>query len=312
MNIVFMGTPNIAKECLQGIVEKTEHNIIAVFTQPDKQNGRGKKIVFSDVKNYALGKGIDIYQPKRVREDEYVDILNKLKPDLIVVVAYGQILPKSIINIAEYGCINVHGSILPKYRGASPIQTARMNGECETGVSIMYIDEGLDTGDVILTSTLPILSDDTSATLFSKMSVLGAKTLIDAICMIESNTVKRVKQDDSKATHTKILTKELGLLNFKKSAITLHNLIMGLNPWPVAYTTFCGKKVKVFKSRVIKEVYDGEKIGVIVDCKNFIVSCGDNTFIEFLEVLAEGGKKMDGKSFIVGRNIDKNTIVLGE
>lgn len=311
MNIVFMGTPNIAKECLKKIVENGEHSVKAVFTQPDKQSGRGKKITFSAVKEYALQQNIKVYQPLKIKDSEWTTVLKEINPDLIVVVAYGQILPKSIIDIPKFSCINVHGSLLPKYRGASPIQTARINGDKKTGISIMYINEGLDTGDVILKSEIDIDDTDTSSDLFLKMSELGANTLINAIALIQNGEVVRVVQNESEATYTKMLKKEMGQLNFKDDALKIHNLIMGLNAWPLAYTTFKGKKLKIFRSKVVYLDNKNFDVGVIVDNKSFIVSCGNNTFIEFLEVLVEGGKKMSGKSFIVGRNIEKNKILLG-
>ncbi|MGL5973268.1 MAG: methionyl-tRNA formyltransferase [Oscillospiraceae bacterium] len=306
-----MGTPYFAKESLKKLIEE-KHNILAVFTQPDKKSGRGKKVKFSPVKEFALSKDIPVHQPLKLRDEESVKQIKKYNPDIIVVVAYGQILSEEILGTPKHGCLNIHGSLLPKYRGASPIQTSIINGDKKTGVTIMYMDKGLDTGDIILSKEINIELDDTSESLFSKLSKLGAECICEVLYKIKESTVTRSKQNEGLATYTTILNKTMGNLNFSKDAIDLHNLIMGLNPWPLAYTTFNNKKLKVFKSKIIENDCNNKKCGIITSNKKFVVSCGNNTAIEFLEVLIEGGKKMSGESFIVGRNIKADEIFVGD
>lgn len=307
--IVFMGTPDFAAKSLQALLDQ-KGNVAAVFTQPDKPKGRGYQLQAPPVKELAQKHQIQVFQPTSLKSEETLNILKTIKPDLIVVVAYGRILPKEVLNLPPLGCINVHGSLLPKYRGAAPIQWAVINGEKETGVTIMYMDEGLDTGDMILKATTPIGEQETSGELFERLSELGANTLLEAIELLENNKAIAQKQEAQEATLAPLLDKTLARLDFQKSAENLHNLVRGLNPWPIAYTIFQGKRLKVFRTSVVKQNCTVEP-GRIISNNNFWVSCGENSIIALEEVLLEGGKKMQGSEFVKTRNLEEN-MKLGE
>lgn len=307
MKIIFMGTGDFSLKCLKSLISNN-YEIICVFTKPDKQVGRGKKFVFSDVKKYCLDNNIKYYQPEHLKDNEYINIIKQCSPDLIVTASYGCILPTSILNIPKYKCINVHTSLLPKYRGSSPIQTARKNGDSTTGVTIMYMDEKLDTGDIILQKKIDILDDDTSYDLFEKLSIVSKDALVEAIKLIEKNLVNPVKQNELDATFTKIIKKEDAYLNFSYDAKKLHNFIMAYNPWPICYCFYEQKRLKVFKSKALHLTHN-EEVGTILDNRRFLIACGNNTVIEFLDVLIENGKRMSGESFIIGRNINKKIIL---
>ena len=244
-----MGTPDLAVTILDKMI-KSDHEIIAVVTQPDKKKGRGKLLSPPPVKELALKHGLPVYQPKKVRDQEFIDEVARLKPDLIVVAAFGQILSKELLDLPKHGCINVHTSLLPKYRGASPIQYAIIDGEEKTGVTIMHMDIGLDTGDIILQKEIDISKDETAGTLHDKLANLGADALLESLDDIESGRAKRIPQDDSKATHVKTLDKEMGEIDFGEPAIRIERLIRGLNPWPSAYTFIDGKVLKIWRAHV--------------------------------------------------------------
>ena len=249
MRIVYMGTPEFAAVALDAIVK--EHEVVAVITQPDKPQGRNRKLVPTPVKVKAQAYDIPVYQPVKIREEESVQMIRDYNPDVIVVAAYGQILPESILNIPKYGCINIHASLLPKYRGAAPIERAIIDGEVMTGVTTMYMAKGLDTGDMIEKAEVPITGEDTGASLHDKLAEAGAALILTTLAKLEAGTVTRTKQDDAQSCYAAMLTKELGRMDFTRPAVELERLIRGLNPWPCAYTTIDGKNVKLYKAEVI-------------------------------------------------------------
>ncbi|WKV09203.1 methionyl-tRNA formyltransferase [Thermoanaerobacterium sp. CMT5567-10] len=304
MNIVFMGTPEFAVPSLEKLIE-FGHNVMLVITQPDKPRGRGKKISYSPVKECAIKNNIDVFQPPKLKNNKEVfDKLRKLNPDLIVVAAYGKILPEEILQIPRYGCINVHASLLPKYRGAAPINWAVINGEKETGITIMYMEKGLDTGDILLQKSIPILEEDNSETVHDKLAVLGGNALIEAINKMVDGALKPVKQDDSKATYAPILEKSIGLIDWQKSAVEIKNLVRGLRPWPVAYTYYKGNMLKIWAAEVYS--YEGkEKPGTIITTGSaLIVKCGKDA-LKILEIQSEGKRRMTVEEFLRGHTIEK-------
>ena len=300
MKIVFMGTPEFAEASLQKLLE-TDHQIVGVFTQPDKPKGRGYKLVAPPVKELALAHNIPVFQPQKMRDGTALEILQELQPDLIAVVAYGKILPKEILELPRYGCINVHGSLLPKYRGAGPIQWSVINGESVTGVTTMYMGEGLDTGDMILKKETPIGENETYGELHGRLKEIGAQALVETIELIEQGKAPREVQDDSLSSYAPMLDKQIARLDFTKDAQTLHNLIRGLSPWPVAHTTVDGKLLKVH--RAVLASGKGQP-GEVIDSKKFIVACKEGA-LELLEVQLEGGKRMKGEDFLRGRKPKK-------
>ncbi|MGL5506728.1 MAG: methionyl-tRNA formyltransferase, partial [Paraclostridium sp.] len=253
MKIVFMGTPEIAVPCLQKIIDEG-HEILAVVTQPDKPKGRGKKLAMPPVKELAIENNIKVYQPVKAREESFVNILEELKPDLIVVVAFGQILPQSILDIPKYGCVNVHVSLLPKYRGAAPINWVIINGEEKTGVTTMYMDAGLDTGDIILKKEMKLTDEITAGELHDEMMFIGADALKETIDLIAKEEAPREKQNDEETSYAPIMNKTLGNIDWSKSAKDIHNLVRGVNPWPSAYTLYEGQTMKIWKTVVLNSV----------------------------------------------------------
>ena len=303
MKIVFMGTPEFAVLPLQALIQE-KHEVLGVFTQPDKPKGRGYQLASPPVKELALRHGLPVYQPKTLRDGAALDILQELSPELIVVVAYGKILPKEILALPKYGCVNVHASLLPKYRGAGPIQWSILNGETETGVTTMYMAEGLDTGDMILKKKLPIEPDETADELHDRLAVMGAEALLETIRLIQAGTAPRIPQDDSQSCYAPMLSKELSLIDFSKPAQEIHNQIRGLSSWPAAYLMLKGKRLKVYRSRLAEMT--GEP-GVLLDNRRFIVGCGDGRSVELLEVQPEGAKRMAGSDFLRGRQLPVDT-----
>lgn len=295
-NIVFMGTPDFAVPCLAALHEK--YNVTAVITQPDKPKGRGQHMQKSPVKLYAEEHNIPVYQPVKVRDEEFVAKLQEINPDLIVVVAFGQILPESILNMPKYGCINVHGSILPRWRGAAPIHWSVIAGDKQTGVTTMYMDKGLDTGDMILKSYIEITPEMTTAQLHDKMMEVGAATLIDTLAQLEAGTAPRIPQPEEGSTYAVMLNKENSRIDWHKTAKEVHDLVRGLNSWPVAYTEFNEKKFKVWETKLA----EGKgKPGEIIDCsKNgIVVACGTGAVL--LTVIQPPNKaKMAAGSYVNG------------
>ena len=296
MKIVFMGTPDFAVPCLRALLDHP-YEVTGVFTQPDKPKGRGYQLAAPPVKELAAARGIPVFQPATLRDGAALEQLKALAPDLIIVVAYGKILPKEILELPHLGCINVHASLLPKYRGAGPIQWAVLNGETVTGVTTRYMAEGVDTGDMLERASLEIGPDETADELHDRLSVLGAQLLLSTVDKAEKGVLKPVKQDDALATHAPMLTKEMSEIDFSKPAQEVHNLIRGLSSWPAAYTTYQGKRLKVYASHLREG--SGEP-GTLLDPKRLIVACGDGA-IELAQVQYEGGKKMSGEEFLRGR-----------
>ncbi|MGI6267742.1 MAG: methionyl-tRNA formyltransferase [Acutalibacteraceae bacterium] len=305
MKIVFMGTPDFAVPCLDRIISDG-HDILGVFTQPDKPKGRGYVLTPPPVKETAIKNGIEVYQPLSLKNGEALEILKKLNPDLIAVVAYGKILPVDILELPKYGCINIHASILPKYRGAAPIQWSVINGDKQTGVTSMYMEQGLDTGDMLITKTIDIGENDTAGEVHDRLSVLGADVLSQTIEEMLQGSIKRIKQDDSLSTYSPMLDKSLCPIDWNESATTIHNKIRGLSPWPVATAVLEDKVIKIHLSRLSQEV--GSKSGeVIKSDKNLIVSCGDGKCIEILQIQAQGSKRMSAQDYLRGRKIEEGT-----
>lgn len=303
-----MGTPEFSVPTLESII-KAGHQVAAVVTQPDKPKGRGKAMQFPAVKEAALKHNIQVYQPLKVKEAEFIGILKKIEPDVIVVVAFGQILPKEILDMPKYGCINVHASLLPKYRGAAPIQWAVIDGQKESGVTTMYMDVGLDTGDMLKKTKVTLASDETGGSLHDKLSVAGGNLLVETLEELEQGTIIREKQDDSQSNYARMLEKKLGLIDFSQSAEGIERLIRGLNPWPSAYTGFNGKTLKIWKARVIEEDYAGTNGEIVEVTKDSIIIKTGKGALELLEIQLEGKKRMDVASFLRGISIKPGTIL---
>lgn len=305
MKIVFMGTPDIAVPCLQKIIDE-KYEILGVVTQPDKPKGRGKKLGMSPVKELAIENNIPVYQPVKARDKEFIDTIKSLNPDVIVVVAFGQILPKGILEIPKFGCINVHVSLLPKYRGAAPINWVIINGEEKTGVTTMYMDEGLDTGDMILKTEVNLDENITAGELHDKMMNIGAETLKETLRLIEEGNVPREVQNHEEFSYAPIMNKSLGNIDFSKSAREIHNLVRGVNPWPSAYTTYNDVIMKVWKTKVLDEK-STKDAGTIIDVSKdgIKVSTIDNV------LLIEEIQMPNKKRMLVGEYIKGNTIETG-
>lgn len=301
-----MGTPDFAVGTLEEII-KAGHEVLAVFTQPDKPKGRGKAMQFPPVKETALAHDLTVYQPERVKDEEYVSILRELNPDVIVVVAFGQIISKEILDLPRFGCVNVHASLLPKYRGAAPIQWAVIDGEKESGVTTMLMNEGIDTGDMLKKVVVPLDEKETGGSLFDKLAEEGAKLLVETLVDLENGTATRTPQDHDKATKAKMLRKELGLIDFTKSAVEIERLIRGLNPWPSAYTGYKGKTLKIWDATVINEDKPGEAGQIVEVTKNsLIVKTGDG-LLSLEEVQLEGKKRMEIDAFLRGNTVEIGT-----
>ena len=325
LNIVFMGTPDFAKESLKAIYE-AGYNILAVVTNPDKPKGRGMKLIPSPVKEYALEKNLKIYQPLKVRNNiEFLDKIKNLKPDVICVVAYGKILPKELLDIPRLGCINVHGSLLPQYRGAAPIQWAVLNGDKETGITTMYMDVGMDTGDMILKEKVEIGENETTGELWDRLSKIGANLLVKTLKQIEEGTAPREKQGEN-FTLAPMLSKEMAKINWDEmDAIKIKNLVRGLNPIMGAYSNLDGKKVKLWKVNVVSvndlikkfpelEEYTyrikGLAPGTVLfsDEKNGLYINANGGIIEVLEIQGENAKKMSINDYLRGNKIQAGSI----
>lgn len=308
MRIVFMGTPDFSVECLKALVE-SKHEVVGVFCQPDKPVGRKQQLKMPDVKVEALKHNLPVFQPASLKNGKGVELLRELQPELVIVIAYGKILPPDFLAYPKYGCINIHASILPKYRGASPIHHSVLNGDKETGVTSMQMDEGVDTGDILLVKKIPIGINDTTLEMFEKLSVLGAKVLLETIDLLEKGELKPIKQNEAEATQAGLLSKEEGEIDWSQSAFAVHNKIRGLYSWPGAYTKLGGKLLKIHKS-VLSNKKASSFPGTVVDTHNGIaVSCGDGHCVELLELQLEGKKRMDAASFINGRQISVGTVL---
>ena len=305
-----MGTPDFAVKPLEAIIESGEH-VMAVFTQPDKPKGRGFKLLPTPVKQSALSHNIPVYQPLSLKKGddaaEAEKIMRELAPDLIVVAAYGKLLPKTILDLPKYGCINIHASLLPKYRGAAPIQRVILNGETETGVTAMQMAEGLDTGDMLMKVSTPIGENETASELFERLSDLGAKLIVDTIKAVKSGSITPVKQDDSLSSYAEMIDKSMCFTDFSLTAAEVHNHIRGLSSSPCAVAYLNGKRIKIYHSELVKNV--GGQPGEIVNVNDFTVSCGDGNGVKLAEIQGEGGKRMKAADFLRGNKIEKGTFL---
>ncbi len=309
MNIIFMGTPDFAVPALKALYSSA-HNVTAVFCQPDKPKGRGYKLMPPPVKATAQEYNTPVYQPKSLKNngDEYIKIISELQPDCIVVAAYGKMLPKQVLDIPKYGCVNIHGSLLPKYRGAGPIQWAVLNGEKETGITTMLMGEGMDTGDILLQESTPIGANETAAELFDRLSVIGADIMLKTLEQLEVGKVKPHKQDDSAASYAPMLSKKICPIDFEQPVENVHNKIRGLSDWPCATAELNGKRLKIYRSEIASYKSSGKQPGSIVDPKLFEVACADGV-IRFTEVQAEGSKRMKSEDFLRGKPLNGNEIL---
>lgn len=303
MKVLFMGTPEIAATILQAII-KSKHEVVGVVTQEDKPKGRGKNLSMPPVKEVALEHGIEVFQPHIIKEESAINRLREFNADIFVVAAYGKILSKEILDIPKYGCINAHASLLPKYRGAAPIQWSIIDGEKLTGITIMQMDEGLDTGDMLFKAVVEIADDDTADTLYDKLSVCGGSLTVEALDRIEEGDIHPVKQEDSQATYAKMLDKSLGRLNFNRPSAEIERLVRGLNSWPGTFTYINGKTLKIWETKLTDIPSNGEP-GTIhsADGGRLFVNTLDNA-LEIISIQLEGKKRMDVKSFMLGYKIN--------
>lgn len=308
MNIVFMGTPDFAVPSLKALIEK--YNVQAVFTQPDRPKGRGKKLAISPVKEVALENNISVYQPVKLKEEpEMINALRELKPDFIIVVAFGQILTKEVLDIPKYGCINLHGSLLPMYRGAAPIQWAVINGEKKSGNTTMLMDEGLDTGDMLLKDIIDIPDNMTAGELYNILKDRGSSILLETIEKLVKGQISGEKQGDD-TFYARMLDKKIACINWNNPAGNIHNLIRGLNPWPIAYTLYNGEKMKIYESEVISDKIYKEHGKIINVSKKGIEVTTSKGLLLIKKIQFPNGKPLTVEQYINGNTISEN-IFLG-
>ena len=307
MRILFMGTPDFAVASLKRLVADG-HDICGVFTQPDKPKNRGMKLIAPPVKEYALTQGLHVYQPLKMKDGTALELVRSLAPELIVVAAYGRILPEDILNTPKYGAINVHSSILPKYRGAAPINWAILNGDKETGVTIMHMARECDTGDMILVKKQPIRPDETAEELFSDLAALGADAIAEAIDEIANGTAQRVPQNEAEATYAPMLSRELSPIDWTRSSTQVIDQIRGLIPWPCAAASILGANTKIFRAVPLGETKDSP--GTLRAMKRGIeAACGDGKSILITELQPDGGKRMAANAFLNGKRIAAGTVL---
>lgn len=308
MKVIFMGTPDFSVGTLEALVE-AGHEVVLCVTQPDKPKGRGGKMQFTPVKEAALKHDIPVFQPKKVREEGCIEELRKYDADVMVVIAFGQILPKEILEMTPYGCINVHASLLPKYRGAAPIQWAVIDGEEVSGVTTMQMDEGLDTGDMLLKTEIVLDKNETGGSLHDKLAEAGAKLCVETLKGLEEKTVTPEKQGESPTAYARMLDKQLGNIKWEDSAVSIERLIRGLNPWPSAYTDWNGKSMKIWEAEVADE-NSGEEPGTVVKVEKdgFYVQTGDGA-LKVTALQIPGKKRMDAAAFLRGYQIEEKTVL---
>lgn len=308
MRIVFMGTPDFSVSALNCLVE-AGHEVIACVTQPDKPKGRGKAVLMTPVKERAAELGIPVYQPVKVREQSFQEQLKELNPDVIVVVAFGQIIPQSILDLPKYGCINIHASLLPKYRGAAPIQWVIIDGEIETGITTMMMDAGLDTGDMLEKTVISIEKDETGGSLHDKLSAAGGSLIVSTLEKLEAGTLTRTRQTDEGTCYAEKITKSLGDIDWSMDASAIERLIRALNPWPSAYSCLDGKTIKIWKALVLDAQYEGT-FGEVVEVQKdgLIVKCGKGA-LKITELQLEGKKRMDAGAFLRGFSVEKGVLL---
>ena len=321
MRIVFMGTPDFSVPALKALVE-AGHQVIAVVTQPDKPKGRGKEVQMTPVKIQAMEYGIPVYQPAKVREASFVEVLKGLEADVYVVIAFGQILPKAVLELPKYGCINIHASLLPKYRGAAPIQWCVIDGERETGITTMMMDVGLDTGDMLEKAVIPIEEKETGGSLHDKLSMAGGDLILSTLKKLEEGTLVRTPQTDEGTCYAKMLTKSLGDIDWNQDAVSIERLIRGLNPWPSAYTMWNGKTIKIWAADVIAGREAAEFLSesgvpaetgtapgtVVCSDKRGLVVCTGGGLLSIRELQMEGKKRMDTPAFLRGYPIPEGDV----
>lgn len=303
MKIMFMGTPDFAQVNLQRLVE-CGHEVCCAVSQPDKPHGRKMELLMPPVKEYALSKDIPVYQPETLKDGAFTEVLEKYQPEVIVVVAYGKLLPKYVLNFPKYGCINVHGSLLPKYRGSAPVQWSVINGDKQAGVTTMYMNEGMDTGDILLQKAFDIKYHETSGMLMERMADIGAELLVETLEKLEKGQVKPVPQKEEEATKAPMLTKELGKINWNDSADKIENLVYGLQPWPTAFFETEKGMVKVFETRIIKE-NSGFEPGCVTAADNTLVIQTGNGQLEITQLQLQGKKRMAAADFLRGNKFER-------
>lgn len=309
MRVVFMGTPDYAAVTLKALIS-AGYDICAVFCQPDKPVGRKRILTPPPVKVCAEENSLTVFQPETLRDGTAIEILKRLNPDIIVVVAYGKILPKEILDIPRFGCVNAHASLLPKYRGASPIQWAIVNGESVTGVTTMYMDEGMDTGDILETVSVDIKPEETAEQLFYRLSIISAELTVLTLDKIEKGTLKSRPQPSDGASYAPIIKKEMARLDFNKTADELHNAVRGYYSWPCAFFELSGKRIKVIASRV--GAATDKPVGTVVKADDeLVIACGGGTTLRLLEVQPEGGRVMTSKQMLCGNKIEPGTVIEG-
>lgn len=309
MKIVFMGTPDFAAGALKAIIE-AGHEVTLVVTQPDRAKGRSDKLIPSPVKEVALEHNIPVFQPLKIKTPEAVAELRKYDADIFVVAAFGQIISQEILDMPRYGCVNIHASLLPKYRGASPIQRVILDGEKKTGVTIMQMDAGIDTGDMLYKVETEISDEDTFETLHDRLTGIGAEAIVEALPLIESGELVPEKQDDSQSCYAKLIKKEMGKIDFNKSAEEVSRLVRGMNPWPSAYTFLSGKQMKIWRVSVLPQTDDKAVPGEIVELTKdgITVKCGEGS-VKILELQLEGKKRMAAKDFLLGAKPEVGSIL---
>lgn len=302
MKVLFMGTPEYADIILRELIK--EHDVLAVVSQPDKPQGRKRKIIYSPVKKTAIENNIPLIQPDRIRRKENIEVLEAFNADVFVVAAYGQILTEKILNIPRYGCINVHGSLLPKYRGAAPIQWSLINGETETGVTIMRMDKGIDTGDMILAEKVAIFPEDTAGSLYNRLAVTGASALLKAMADIERGTARYTKQIDEEASYAPMISKETGYIDFNKTSDSIVNLVRGLSPWESAYV-YLEEEIKVWNAEKLEGNFSGEAGEIVEINKNGLAIKTSDSAVLITEMQGKGGKRMDASAYARGRRLEQ-------
>ena len=309
-SVIFMGSPDFAVKALQALIDAPDYDVKLVVSQTDKPQGRKQILTSPPVKELALQNGIEVYQPKTLRTVEAYEKLSALHPDFIVVSAYGKILPPEILAIPKYGCVNLHGSLLPKYRGAAPIQWSVINGEHKTGVTSMLMNEGLDTGDILLTAETEIGEDETAGQLFERLADLCPELLIRTLDGLLRNEIRPVGQSDEDATYVTVLNKDMAVLDWNEDAEVIHNKVRGLNPWPIGKTLFEGKLLKIFRGKNIAAQTDRTPGSMYVNNGRLLVACGDRSVYEIYELQLEGAKRMNAAEFLRGHPV-RDVMILG-
>lgn len=309
MRVVFMGTPEFAATCLEGLLQTDFVEVVGVYTQPDRARGRGQKVTYSPVKELALQANLPVYQPEKLNEPAVLDELETMNADAIIVVAYGQLLKERVLNMPRYGCINVHASLLPRYRGAGPIHRVIINGETKTGITTMYMEKGWDTGDMILKEEVEIGPEMTVGELHDILAEMGSRVLVDTLKQVEAGTAPRTPQDHTLATYAPKIEKEDGAIHWAQSAVMIHNLVRGMDPWPGAYTSFAGELFKIWKTRVIKDDQKGTPGMVLqTDSKEGILVQTGQGALWIVELQPANGKRMRAGAYLNGHPIEKGEV----